>query len=165
LATYAQFSRPSFGYPDFALPARRRTNRRRRLVRRTCIVVAGAVLLGTSGVVAANEIGTHDALWLARSALNTTRQQLAQASAQRDTYQAQLRQAEDQLNQAQQSLSSAQSQVILQGNQITVLKTCLRGVLDSLSYAAANDYTDAISTIDGVSTVCNEASTMLTTTT
>ena len=152
---FPPFSHPSFGFPDFAVSAKRRRSARRRFRRRVVASsMAGALLFGTTGIVAANEIGTHSALASARTALSHTRQQLTAVTSQRDSYEAQLRQAQDQL-------SSAQSQLNLQGSQITVLKTCLNGVLDSLSYAANNDYTNAISTINSVSGACNSASAVL----
>jgi hypothetical protein len=159
---FPPFSHPAFGYPDFAVSAKRRRSRRRRLVRRMVFgAFAGAVVLGGSGVLVANELGTHDALASARRALAHTREQLARTTSQRDTYQAQLNQAENQLSQAQRSLSSAQNQVNLEGTQITVLKTCLGGVLNSLSFAAVNDYTDAISAINSVSGACNSSAAIL----
>ena len=162
LASYPQFSHPAFGYPDFVVSARRRRSARRVARRRTLVAtMVGAVVLGGSWVIVTNEIGTHHALGQARTALAHTRQELSKTTSQRDAYQAQLRQAESQLSQAQQNLSSAQSQLSLQGNQITVLKTCLGGVLSSLSYAAANDYTDAISAINGVAGACNSASSLV----
>jgi hypothetical protein len=148
LILFPSFAHPSYGYPDFAATApRRRSIRRRQRRRVVSAVAAGALLLGTASIVTANELGTHSALASARSALNHAR-------SQRNSYEAQL-------NQAQQDLSSAQSQNNLQAGQIGVLKTCLNGVLDSLSYAANNDYTDAIATINGVSGACTSASTLL----
>jgi hypothetical protein len=155
LVLFPSFAHPSFGFPDFAASApRRRSIRRRQRGRVVGVLTAGALVLGTSGILAANEIGTHSALASARAALAHTRHQLASTQAQRDSYQAQLQQA-------QQNLSSAQSQVNLQAGQIGVLKTCLNGVLDSLGYAANNDYTDAIATINGVSGACTSASTLV----
>jgi hypothetical protein len=162
LVQFPPFSHPSLGFPDFAASASRRRSARRRFHRRVALAfLAGGLVFAASWIVAANDIGTHNALASARSTLAHTRHQLAAVSAQRDTYQAQLRQAQDQLSQAQQSLSSAQSQLNLQGSQITVLKTCLGGVLTSLSYAANSDYTDAISTINGVSGACSSAASLL----
>lgn len=149
------FSRPAFGYPDFVVSAKRRRSVRRRRHRRMAVAaLVGAVVIGAGWVVASNDIGTHHALAQARTALAHSRAQLSRTAAQRDTYQAQLRQAESQLAQAQ-------SQVALQGGQMTVLKTCLGGVLSSLSYASSGDYTDAIATIDSVANACNSASSLV----
>lgn len=149
------FSRPAFGYPDFVVSAKRRRSLRRRRHRRMAVAaLVGAVVAGAGWVVASNDIGTHDALSQARNALAHTRAQLSQTASQRDTYRAQLRQAESQLAQAQ-------GQITVQGGQMTVLKTCLGGVLSSLSYASNGDYTDAIATIDGVANACNSASSLV----
>jgi Tfp pilus assembly protein FimV len=162
IVQFPSLAHPSFGYPDFALSANRRRSARRRQRRRVIAGgLAGGLLLATVGTVVANEIGTHRALSSARSALTHTRHQLSTTTSQRDNYESQLHQAQDQLSQAQQSLSSAQNQLDLQTNQITELRTCLNGVLSSLSYAASNDYTDAIATINRVSGVCTSASSLL----
>jgi hypothetical protein len=162
IVLFPSYAHPSFGDPDFAVSAKRRRSARRRRRRRVIAGgLAGGLLLATVGAVVANDIGTHRALSSARAALAHTRHQLSTTASQRDSYESQLHQAQDQLSLAQQTLSSAQNQLDLQTNQLTLLKTCLNGVLSSLSYAASNDYTDAIATINSVSGACTSASSLV----
>jgi hypothetical protein len=62
-----------------------------------------------------------------------------------------------QLKDAQTTLQGTQNTVQLQTQQITNLHTCLNGVLTALNFIANNDYTDAVTSLQGVQAVCQTA--------
>jgi hypothetical protein len=62
-----------------------------------------------------------------------------------------------QLKDAQTTLQGTQNTVQLQTQQITNLHTCLNGVLTALNYISYNDYTDAVTSLQGVQAVCQTA--------
>jgi hypothetical protein len=57
----------------------------------------------------------------------------------------------------QTSLNDVQTQVSLQAGQIDVLKTCLDGVSNALSYAAYGQYSAAINSLNAVNSECETA--------
>ncbi len=138
--------------------------------------LAGVTLL-VSALIAAVVLGLldHGQLDSTRATLHATSQHLARTVRQRNslerqlsTTKAELSQAQSQLSAAenqiaglQNSLSNANSQINLQAGQISVLKTCLNGVVVAINEAAAGDLQGADATLAGVGPSCQQASALI----
>ena len=161
---------------EYPYPTAKRKERFPR--RRDVLWFVGIILLAAAlGVFIANDVAEHHDLSQRTAALSsmttqrdTTQSHLNQSQSQLQQTQQSLTQSQSSLKQAQSqidtlngSLSTANSQLNLQSGQITTLKTCLAGVLQSIVYVGANDYTDALATINSVTGACQAGSAIVNT--
>lgn len=127
-------------------------------------IVAGVLVLASVALVSANEVGTHQQLSRTRAALAVTKKQLSATESQLSSTQgqlsstqAQLSTANNQISTLQGNLNTANNAVSVAASLIVLLKNCLAGVSTSYTDALNGDSAGALSAIDSVQGVCQEA--------
>jgi hypothetical protein len=147
--------------PYVVQPRRRRSGL---IWRITLVCVAVLLVMGAVGVLLANDVGTHTQLSNTRGDLASTDRRLSSTETQLGQTRTQLQSADQQVSSLQTSvanlkgsLANAQNTVNGQNGEITLLQTCLDGVIQAGEDGNAGDYTDELSALEGVQAVCQEA--------
>jgi uncharacterized protein (DUF3084 family) len=144
------------------------TARRRRWI----LVLVGLACVGASVVlVAGNEVQTNSQFAKIHQSLDTTRQQIGEASQNLASVRHDLDATNGQvtvasstlagdtskLAEARTTLASAQSNISRQSSTIGDLHTCLGGVERALNALALNDQNQAVGALNSVATSCSSA--------
>lgn len=160
----------SLSETSVAAPARRRfgwLDGRRAMVAAIGLVMVVVLVVGT--VV---ELGTRHRLSATRARLATTQTNLSATrsdltatsnslkarTTERDALQSKVDTLNTQLQGVQGSLNDAKANLNSQSNQITVLKSCLSGVMTALVAVGNGDYNGAVGALQSVDSVCRQAS-------
>jgi septal ring factor EnvC (AmiA/AmiB activator) len=142
------------------------------------VLLVGILVAGGLGFLTSNDITAHNNLSTAnhnlavtkanltkaegsieslQSQLSNTKSSLESAQQSVTNLQGQLSTTEDELSTAQNQLSNTQGALNASQSEVQDLNTCLTGVLQAAQDANNGDYTDAVTTLQSVYSVCISA--------
>jgi hypothetical protein len=104
---------------------------------------------------------TVDTLSATQRSLASEVQRAEAAEGERDALTTKVNATESELEGVRGSLNETRGRVELQAGQIQILRSCLNGVLLALNYAAYDDWSSAIASLEAVETSCQEATELL----